>query len=256
MREDMFKIIVERPRQGRSWATKSKLRYDPCKDRSRVSGKRLVKDYGGNTKHLNENLAPLKRYLFKQRGRRWDDVFSEICARLDTGSTVKMHVREHLDDFILRKVTRHQDGTLSAASRWGSPERPEHWWADLYVDPCDGLIKETRVLCRKLGVKTRRTYWRTHFRPVDRPVSLKPLSETEFYAKVGGIWYQFMLNHAPVISQGRPASRELIYETLAKGHWDEGDSFRVISKRQLSKKQLKAYGLSNDLSNVKADYYD
>ena len=112
MREDMFKVIVERPRTGRSWATKSKLRYDKCEGRRRVSGHRLVMEHSGNTKHLNENLAPLKRYLHKQVGRRWDDVFSDICQHLDTGSTVKMHVREHLDDFVLRKVRRNEDGVL------------------------------------------------------------------------------------------------------------------------------------------------
>jgi len=93
MREDMFKVIVERPRRGRSWAKKTKLRYLKEDDgRSRVSGKRIAIE-GGRRKWLNENLAPLKRYLFKQRGRKWDDVFSEICDHLDTGSTVKMHVR-------------------------------------------------------------------------------------------------------------------------------------------------------------------
>jgi len=90
MREDMFKVIVERPRWGSRHATKTKLRYDKCEGRSRVTGRRLAIETGYR-KSLNENLAPLKRYLHKQVGRRWDDVFSEICQRLDTGSTVKMH---------------------------------------------------------------------------------------------------------------------------------------------------------------------
>ena len=91
MREDMFKVIVERPRQSWGKPLKTKIRY--VKDgRHRITGRRIACEHG-DQKWLNENLAPLKRYLFKQRGRKWDDVFSEICARLDTGSTVKMHVR-------------------------------------------------------------------------------------------------------------------------------------------------------------------
>ena len=59
MREDMFKLIVERPRHGSRYAKKSKLRYDKCEDRSRVTGRRLAIETS-YAKHLNENLAPLK----------------------------------------------------------------------------------------------------------------------------------------------------------------------------------------------------
>lgn len=252
MREDMFKVIVERPRRGRSWATKSKLRYDRCEDRSRVSGKRLVTEHTGATKYLNENLAPLKRYLFKQRGRRWDDVFSEICARLDTGSTVKMHVREHLDDFILRKVTLHEDGSLSGASRWGEPSGPEGWWAELYVDPRDGIIKETRVLCRKVGVKSRREYWKNYRTPSPKPTLLKRLSSTVVLADISGIWYQFELSQGALADYGDSYFDREIYEKLLKTDWGENDKFRIIAKRQLSKKQLKAHSLTNG----RAGYHD
>lgn len=252
MREDMFKVIVERPRRGRSWATKSKLRYDRCEDRSHVSGKRLVTEHTGATKYLNENLAPLKRYLFKQRGRRWDDVFSEICEHLDTGSTVKMHVREHLDDFIMRRVTLHNDGSMTAASRWGSPEGPESWWAELYVDPRNGTIKETRALCRKLGVKTRRGYWQNYHKSDNKPVLLKRLSDKVVLAKLSAIWYQIEISQWPVTSYGSLTSNEVLYEKLSKGTWTEDKGFCVIAKRQLSKKQLKAHGLTNG----KARYYD
>ncbi|MFD2138438.1 hypothetical protein ACFSLT_30010 [Novosphingobium resinovorum] len=50
------------------------------------------------------------RYLRRQRGRRWDAVFSEICAKLDTGSTVKMHVREHVEDFVLTRISIRRYG--------------------------------------------------------------------------------------------------------------------------------------------------
>ena len=150
MRDDMFKVIVERPRWGRAWAVKSKARYDRLPDRSHVTGRRLALEVGG-TKGLNENLAPLKRYLHKQVGRPWDKVFSEICATLDTGSTVKQHVRDHLTDFILINVSVDRDGRFMATRHWGGPQPPEFWWVKLYVDPRDGLIKRTDKLCRKLG---------------------------------------------------------------------------------------------------------
>ena len=101
MREDMFKVIVERPRLFRRRALRIKSRYDRLPDRTKVGMKRAAQEQRGWTKGLNENLAPLRRYLWKQRGRAWDDVYSEICSRLDTRSTVKQHVRDHLEDLIV-----------------------------------------------------------------------------------------------------------------------------------------------------------
>ena len=117
MRDDMFKVIVERPRCGRAWAVKSKARYDRLPERSHVTGRRLALEVG-STKGLNENLAPLKRYLHKQVGRPWDKVFSEICATLDTGSTVKQHVREHIEDFSMVKVGVAADGSFYGSCHW------------------------------------------------------------------------------------------------------------------------------------------
>ena len=84
MREDMFRVIVERPRRTRGKPLKTKIRYVKD-DRHRITRRRIACERG-DQKWLNENLAPLKRYLFKQRGRKWDNVFSEIRARLDTVS--------------------------------------------------------------------------------------------------------------------------------------------------------------------------
>jgi hypothetical protein len=54
-------------------------------------------------KALNENLAPLRRYLLKQIGRPWNKVFSEICQNLRVDSVVQNVDRR---TGILRRVTR------------------------------------------------------------------------------------------------------------------------------------------------------
>ncbi len=108
MRADMFKVIVERPRWGASHAPAVKLKKDKNVDRKFVGHKRHAWEEAAYTKSLNENLAPLKRFLQKQRGRLWNDVFSEICERLDTGSTVKMHVREHIEDLIMVRIQQSE----------------------------------------------------------------------------------------------------------------------------------------------------
>ena len=250
MREDMFKVIVERPRWGRKYAARSKLRYDKVPDRKHATGRRLVLEYRGYTKDLNENLAPLKRYLHKQVGRPWSKVYSEICEHLDASSTVKQHVRDHLTDFILVKVTVDRKGGFTASNHWGRPMSPEHWWAKLYVDPTDDLIKRTDKLCRKLGVK----YYRDKLRE-DRKHradgwrydhNLRGLTDTRFLVKLNGCWFRIDCDHPPIDKYGgRLQGRELVNHLTSFGSYETGD-WRVIAKHQLNKKELRAQKLSNE----------
>jgi len=255
MREDMFKVIVGRPRVG-SRAKNAKIRFlkdDDC--RKRVSGRRLAHDQMG-TKWLNENLAPLKRFLFKQRGRKWDDVFSEICKHLDTGSTVKMHVREHLDDFVMVKVRIDENGDYWGCHGWG-PEPPIRWWTDLYVCPKDGCLKETTALYTQLGLEKPKRFRRTTKKP---PESLKILSDTHYLVRKKGIWYEVKTDVQPKEGNGFDYS----YGELNKVLFDAipfrpgpgqteiwiPQRWSVVSKKQLSKKELKKHGLKNGGDDV------
>lgn len=249
MREDMFKVIVERPRWGSRHAPKTKLRYDKAPGRKRATGRRMALESSGWTKHLNENLAPLKRYLGKQVGRPWDKVYSEISQHLDTGSTVKQHVRDHLTDFILTNVTVARDGSFMASNHWGRPMAPEHWWSELYVDPNDGLIKRTDKLCRKLGLRHYRDKIRADRKRRtrgERVHDLRTLTETRFLVKHKGCWFQIDTDHVPIDQYGcRLIGRNLV-DHLCGGACEPSASWRIIAKHQLSKKELKAQKLSND----------
>ncbi|MEG8223724.1 hypothetical protein OSJ57_24460 [Sphingomonas sp. HH69] len=92
MRDDMFKLLVERPRWGASHAQAAKLKKTYDQDIKYIGLKRHAWIASPYIKSLNENFAPLVRFLRSRRGQSWDNIFSEICAGLDTGSTVKMHV--------------------------------------------------------------------------------------------------------------------------------------------------------------------
>lgn len=133
MRADMFKVIVERPRWGAGHAPPVKLKKDR-NDLSRIGLKRHAKEQAAYTKSLNENLAPLVRFIERRVGRRWDDVFSEICDQLDTGSTVKMHVRQHLRDFVLFGISHGRRGELLRGGACSASRPPQLPWP--------------RILCR------------------------------------------------------------------------------------------------------------
>ncbi len=249
MREDMFKVIVERPRWGSRHGVRSKLRYDKVPGRKKTTGRRMVLENEGWTKCLNENLAPLKRYLHKQVGRPWNKVYSEISEHLDTSSTVKQHVRDHLTDFILIDVTVARDGSFMASNHWGRPMAPDHWWAKLYVDPKDGLIKRTDKLCRKLGLRHYRDKLRDDRKrrvQGERVHNLRALTDTRFLVKLKGCWFQVDTDHVPTDRFARELQGRELYERLRLGPDLEAPTWRIIAKHQLSKKELKGQNLSND----------
>jgi hypothetical protein len=139
MREDMYKVIVERPRRGKSGdAAAARLRRDfdsPIRLGMRAG-------YGGRS--LNENLAPLRRYLRAQLGRPWNKVFSEICAGIDRRNTVQQHIHQHIRDFIAIDVEVREGRLVDLANRWGYLRRDFGLSQELYVDPRSGLIRLNR----------------------------------------------------------------------------------------------------------------
>ena len=136
MREDMYKVIVERPRRGKEGdAIAARLRKD-------FDGPmRLGMRAGYGYRSLNENLAPLRRYLQAQIGRPWNKVFSEICAGIDRRNTVQQHIHQHIRDFIAIMSTPAKGGWLTLQPRWGFLGRDSGISQELYVDPRTGLIR-------------------------------------------------------------------------------------------------------------------
>src|SRR5208282_4298320 len=139
MREDMSRVIVERPRLGGDRSRNG--RAVALDDLPKQEGMRRRHVLSGDDKILNENLSPLRRYLERQVGRPWDKVYAEIARRLRADNTVQQHVRHHLADFVAVKP-RRRSGTLSILS--GAKKRYDWlWFEPLYVDPRDGLLKRT-----------------------------------------------------------------------------------------------------------------
>jgi hypothetical protein len=152
MRADMYKVIVERPRWAAGHARAPKLKR--TRDLKFIGHKRHAKTDADYTKSLNENLAPLLRFLRSRRGRRWDDVFSEICARLDTGSTVKMHVRMHLEDLVMVRISRGRHGELIHDGQALPARLGLRRW-HLFVDPDDDILKDFAVLKERFGISAK-----------------------------------------------------------------------------------------------------
>jgi hypothetical protein len=150
MREDMFEVIIERPRWGSRMGHRRRARRMDAKVdvRRDPDGMPLQVGLGrwslmGTSKNLNENLAPLRRYLERQVNRPWDKVWSEISAGLSASSTVQQHVRDHVGDFVAIR-TLMQDGIVLVTGRYGRPVPLRESHERLYVDPRTGLLRKNK----------------------------------------------------------------------------------------------------------------
>ena len=123
MREDMAKVVTERPRSDRSGARIRKRRKRRQNNRQdfesapfRESTGRH-RQYGYEAKEFDDHLAPLRRYLAAQVGRPWDKVFSEICEHLDIKGLAGYHVvKQHLPYEVETKAYIDDDGIIMGPS--------------------------------------------------------------------------------------------------------------------------------------------
>jgi hypothetical protein len=241
MRKDMSKVIVERPRLGRSWASETRP------GRSRIveddDGEPLRAGRGGRapkrekplkTKALNENLNPLKRYLASNVGRPWNKVYSEISEHLKPTSTVQQHVRDHLNDFVATK-TRMKSGVVMVATRFGGERPLSEDWSLFYVHPRTGLLRNNDKHVR----------WTTRQRQARAAAEAELASrmrvidaKTQLHRLKDAVWWEVKLGK---IGDGRQP--DLVLEAgLSKRAPDTlygRAGVRAIAKRQLNKTEIK-----------------
>ena len=198
MRDDMFKVIVERPRRGVGHYRRGVGHYRTLPNEYRAA-KRFKLDadlqvnddftststlpmrskklgYGG--KELNENLRPLYRFIDKQVDRLWNDVYSEICEHLDCNSTVKQHVRDHIQDHVSIKTFIGENGEAFSSKRgWVSNIRP----GELFVD-ADGYLRRMNGEIRKR--------WRRKDNIANENTGDRRKIDGVEYEKENGVWYR------------------------------------------------------------------
>lgn len=237
MREDMFKVIVERPRAGSARRMRRQRLAGPDDLPTKIGMKRHVEVTRTRSKWLNENLAPLRRYLAKQVGRPWSKVYSEICAHLDADHTVKQHVRDHLEDFVAYRLGVGRDGEW--LDSFGFPSlRDMRWLQPFYVDPVDGILKDSAKFWRKQGIDPR-PWWQRRKESADPNV--RWLSEHQALQRIDGLWFAVTYTTEPVYAEDTH-----VYDVVTRRHLPAGQR-HATAKRQLSGRELNEHGLSNEV---------
>lgn len=145
MREDMFKVIVERPRRG-GWDHGARPSFRNVDLEDGGPAHESVRHHHSGRKYLNENLRPLDRHFERSVGRYWNKVYAEVCESLCPRSTVQQHVRDHIRDFVAIR-TGYIDGQLHDLDHRGWPSGPKpiaDSFCRFYVHPGSGMLMENR----------------------------------------------------------------------------------------------------------------
>lgn len=252
MRKDMSKVIVERPRTGRAVAgmrpgrTRSLVDYDgePIK----AKGAREPRGREQKTKHLNETLNPLKRYLASNVGRPWNKVYSEISEHLKPTSTVQQHVRDHLEDFVAIKTRMKAGKVVVSSARFGGERPLEDDRSLYYVHPRTGLLRknEHRVgrttLARELR-KTKQSALDARMRVIDAKTQVHLFGDDWFEVKLTKMGIQKLVDkHGRMSYLVTPYtdvvhSAKLTKLSLSDLYGRQG--VYAVSKRQLNKTEIK-----------------
>lgn len=102
MRQDMAKVIVERPRWFRRGVVNKPIGRQKRQELSDEAPKRQGMKHGWmNHKELNEHLQPLRRYLYSQVGRAWNDVHRDMCRRIKPSNAVQSHLLDHVRQYVV-----------------------------------------------------------------------------------------------------------------------------------------------------------
>ncbi len=146
MRDDMAKVVTERPRRGHGLPSKKTAgprirRVDPEKDCDEPTRLPMARrrQYGYEAKEFSDLINPLKRFLRSCVGQPWAKVHSELAQKLDRRSVAGAHIWGHVMGLI--ETDCHIGPDRLAYSnrpqevRWNVPVR------GLYVHPKTGLVR-------------------------------------------------------------------------------------------------------------------
>lgn len=146
MRDDMAKVLVERPRWNSSGAgptDRGERQRMPIEEWPSREG--MKRRWRGGNKGFTDLLGPLRRYLRSNVGRPWNKVYSEICAGLRAGFPTREHFLTHVFELVERHVVLI-DGVPHHAAGYsiGWPIVANRW-GGFYVCPRTGLLREPKA---------------------------------------------------------------------------------------------------------------
>jgi len=218
-------ITIERPRGGMRMSssrlkgvTKTLDRLTQIAAEEGLLSPYLIKVHD-KSKYFSDHLSPLRRFLYRKVGQPWDDVYSELCDRLDITTLSGQHILSHLWHFVERHVE------IIDGKPHRKPYDGYHFLFNrrrdrLYIHPDSGL------LCLAKGL---------HKPPQSTDLSqdLVKIDPYHYYRQIDGIWYQITCQDLPPMGH--------VWDIVLKidVSRSSGTTIYAARKHQCNKKELK-----------------
>lgn len=140
MRRDIKKVIFERAKGNRSWASKTPRANRVVLDTSdgqlnEASNYTRLK----RQKHRNVHFNAIERFLVRNVGRPWSKIYAELCSVVDARSLLGTDIRAHVESCVALKCWL--DGKKVMTHDCLGRARPVR---ALYVHPTTGVLMRTR----------------------------------------------------------------------------------------------------------------
>jgi hypothetical protein len=95
--------------------------------------------WGDNMKGRRTFRTAIRRYLSKQVGRKWDDVYSELSFNCDQRTYRSTQLFECINSDVCTNIGVHDDKLYVYDSHYIHPIE-QYAWIRWYVDPRDGIL--------------------------------------------------------------------------------------------------------------------
>lgn len=204
-----------------------------------------------NRKQLNENLNPLFGIVRKNVGRPWNKIYSELCSVFDARSVINQHILQHLNQYVEQENVIFVDGELRFRQKYsGINYGLKDGYVEYYVDPRDGILKHNKWY--KSYKHSQRML--KNQRDIEALKIKRVIDDSTELHKIEDIWFEVKFLDQQGTSQvtnslnvnPAPSAHSLVYpptfDILLKTN---SHAKRVaVSKRTLSKKELKHYKLA------------
>ncbi|OKH46707.1 hypothetical protein NIES2101_24590 [Calothrix sp. HK-06] len=212
-------IVIERPRNGRRISQKKVTGYKKFLNRitQEASEDGLFSHYliknKWRTKYFSDNLSPLERWLKSKVGQLWDNIYSELCQKIETKTLAGQHLISHLWQMVERNVI-FVDGLPYSQQRFYYAYPLGKWKDALYVHP------ETGILC--LAKRLPKI-------PKKKPDDLVVIDKYREYRKINDLWYLLTF--------------DILCGAIDKKFYSEirniDGSIYIARRRQCNKKEIK-----------------
>ncbi|MBD2213943.1 hypothetical protein H6G27_29345 [Nostoc linckia FACHB-104] len=227
----LSEIVIERPRCGRRIPLKKqtgykkqlyKLTQDATEDG--LFNHYLIKTRY-KSKYLSDHLGPLRRLLRSKVGQPWNDVYSELCQRLDHNTMAGQHVIGHIWDYVERYVEIINGIPYPKASRGYQIPLDRSYRDRFYIHPETGILCAVEKAPRKQQRKQENDF-----------IIIDDYHE---YQKLNDIWYLITFGDFPQQSNHdtKDSSKGLTHILWHRYYC--GIPSYAVSKRQCNKKELR-----------------